>query len=491
MPPKSLRVSKPRFAYLLLLSLILVGALLLVNCGSTSVQFISNPPRGTASVSISDPPSCRAPAGSFKHVYVTITSVQAHLNASATDSSPGWQEFAPQLASQPMQLDLLSTAQTGCVLAQLASNVTLPSGDYQQFRLILLPNSPAAGTPVPSNNACGSQGFNCLVLSDDSVHLLNLSSQANTGLKIPPGQIADGAVRVAAGQHVDINIDFNTCASIVLQGTAQYRLRPTLTAGQVSATSSGISGKVLDSATLLPITGGQVLVAVEQADSTGVERILMQTAADANGNFNFCPLPSGTYDVVTVATDGAGVAYAATVAFNVPSGTALGNVPIVAQSGTSTSAGTIQGVVTASNAGAGAAIDAAMSAQQTIQLPGGVTRHVAIPLQGASTVNVATVGSPASVVCPANTFCEQYTLVVPASNLSFGTFAMSGTTFSAPAPGDVLFRVQAHAFRPLSGGTPMCSPSSLTQDKDSADQPLKVTSGATVTAKRLDLIGCS
>ena len=490
MTPKSFRTSKPRLAYFTFFFLVIAVALLMVNCGG-GVQLSSNSKMGTASLSLSDPPSCRTPNGNFKHVFVTITSVQAHLNSSATDSMPGWQELAPNLAAQPVQLDLLSTPQTGCVLSQLGANVSLPAGDYQQIRLILLSNLPAAGVPVPASNACGSQGFNCAVLSDDSIHKLNLSSQANTGLKIPPGQVAGGAIRVAADQHVDINIDFNTCASLVLQGNGQFRLRPTLTAGQVSATNTGLSGQVVDSVTLLPIAGGQVLVAIEQADSAGVDRIIMQTAADANGNFNFCPLPTGMFDVVAVATSGAGVAYNATIALNVPAGTAMGKIPLIAETGVATGPGTMQGIVTSANAGAGASIDAAMSALQTIALSGGGTRDVSIPLQGASTVNVATVATPAIAVCPVNTFCEQYALIVPASNPSFGTFAAAGTTFSVPAAGDVLFKVEARAFQPLGGGTPTCSPSSVIVNQDSASLPLKVTAGATVTAKQIDFTGCS
>ncbi|MBI3485069.1 MAG: DUF4382 domain-containing protein [Acidobacteria bacterium] len=470
--------------------MLLAAAIFTVNCGG-GVQITSNPPMGTVSVSASDPPSCRFPSGNFKHVYVTITSVQAHLIPTATDSMPGWQEIAPTLAAAPVQLDLISTPQTGCVLAQLGSNVSLPAGDYQQIRLILLPNSPAGGTPTPANNACGSQGFNCVVLSDDSIHILSLSSQANTGLKIPPGQIAGGAIRVAAGQNTDLNIDFNTCASLVLQGNGQYRLKPTLTAGQVSANNTGLSGQVVDSATMLPIVGGQVLVAIEQPDSTGVDRVIMQTATDANGNFNFCPLPVGTFEVVAVATSGAGVAYNATIALNVPSGTAMGKLPLIAEAGAATGPGTIQGVVTSANASAGAGIDAAMSAFQTISLSGSGTRDVTIPLLGASTGNIATTATPVAVVCPVNTFCEQYTLIVPASNPSFGTFAASGTTFSVPAAGSVLFKVEARAFRPLSGGAHTCASTSLTVNQDSTSAPLAVTAGATVTAKQMDFTGCS
>jgi hypothetical protein len=60
-----------------------------------------------------------------------------------------------------------------------------------------------------------------------------------------------------------------------------------------------------------------------------------------------------------------------------------------------------------------------------------------------------------------------------------------------PAAGDVLFKVEARAFQPLGGGTPTCSPSSVIVNQDSASLPLKVTAGATVTAKQIDFTGCS
>jgi len=467
------------------------GALFLaqVSCGGGG-SVSTNPPAsssGTASVSLTDPPSCKVPAGSYKNVFITVTSVQAHISATAGDSSAGWTELAPNLAAAPVQIDLLATPSGGCTLAQLGSNVSLPVGDYQQIRLILMANGAGGG---PANNACASvQGFNCAILQDNSVHRLELSSQANTGLKIPPGQIVGGPIRVAANQHVDINIDFNVCASIVVQGNGQYRLKPTLTAGQVSTVSTAISGQVVDGATQNPIAGGTVFVAIEQPDSNGVDRIVMQAAADASGNFNFCPLPTGTYDVVAVAVDGAGNAYAASVALGVPSGTAFGKLALSAVTGPSQTPATMEGVVSAANGANGAGVDSVQSALQSVAITGG-TRLVTIPLLPNSTPNVATIASPANATCAAGTFCEKYILKVPASNPSVGTFAAGSTTFAAPATGTVLYTVDARAFAANSGGTAICTPSRIFTDRDFNDQPLAVTIGGTVTAKTLNFVAC-
>jgi hypothetical protein len=443
----------------------------------------------TVHVSITDPPSCKFPNGDFQHVYVTIRSVQAHTSASADDNSTGWQELATQLNSQPMQIDLFAAGPNACLLTMLGSNTALPVGTYQQIRLLLVPNDGGSG-PLPATNACGDQGFNCAVLQDGSVHELQLSSQANTGLKIPPGQVEGGPITVAAGQDVDLNIDFNACASIIQQGNGKFRLKPVLKAEQVSTNNTGISGHVVDSATTLPIAGGTVLVALEQQDSSHTDIIFMESAADSAGNFNFCPLPTAsTFDVVVVAINGAGVAYNATVAVGVPGGTDLGAIPLTAEAG---GPATLQGFVTATAGSATATIDASVSALQTFSLPGGATLTATIPAEGNSVSNVSVESnSNCPVTAPPNANCAQYVLIEPASNPSVGVFSSGKVTYSAPPSGDVLYSIGASAFIPLSGGLADCVPPSKTTSLDTNGNPLKASPGATVTPKEIDFAGCS
>ena len=475
-----------------------------VSCGGNPIT----PPSlsmGTVSATISDPPSCMPPNGHFMHAFITVSSVQAHTSATADDNGPGWQELAPQLASSPMQIDLFSKPDTTCVLAQLGS-ASLPVGTLQQIRLILLSNTPAAGAAVPSPNSCAGNGFNCVVLDDGTIHELALSSQANTGLKIPPGQIVGGPIQVMAGQSVDLNIDFNACASIVREGNGTYRLKPTLTAGVVSANNSGIGGQVVDSVTKAPIAGN-VIVALEQPDSKGIDRIVMQAAADSQGNFRFCPLPTGTFDVVVVALGPANLPYNATAVVNVPNGANLSGIPLVAETGASGPA-ILQGFVTAKTATAGATADVTVAALQTINVSSSTTRQVTIPLQNTQ----ATTATPAvtssglisiidSTSCPMGSptgaNCAQYTLVVPASNPSVGVFVAGGFLFSAPATGDVLFSVDANAVVPMSAATNAgntdCTPSEIVTSMDASTppQPLKVTPATTTNVARTDFTGCS
>jgi hypothetical protein len=470
-----------------LVALVTFAAVLVSCTGSGSAM--SNGGMGTVHVSITDPPSCKFPNGDFQHVYVTIRSVQAHTSASADDNTPGWQELTPQLNSQPMQIDLFAAGPNACLLTMLGSNTALPAGTYQQIRLLLVPND-GGGGPLPATNACGNQGFNCAVLQDGSVHELQLSSQANTGLKIPPGQVEGGPITVAAGQDVDLNIDFNACASIIQQGNGKFRLKPVLKAGQVSTNNTGISGHVVDSATMLPIAGGTVLIALEQQDSSHTDVIFAESAADSAGNFNFCPLPTAsTFDIIVVAINGAGVAYNATVASGVPGGTDLGAIPLVAEAG---GPATLQGFVTATTGSAAATIDISVSSLQTFSLPGGATLTATIPAEGNSVSNISVESnSNCPVTAPLNTNCAQYTLIEPASNPSTGVFSSGKITYSAPASGDVLYSIGASAFTPLSGGLTDCVPSSKTTSLDTNGNPLKASPGTTVTPKEIDFAGCS
>jgi hypothetical protein len=470
------------------LTLAAVAALGAIGCGDGSqVSFRAGGGEGTVSVHLSDPPVCRFPAGDFKSVFISIRSVQA--NVSTAEDPSGWVELAPQLATNPVQIDLLSDTQTSCVLAQLSNKVSLRAGDYRQIRLVLVSNTPAAGSPVPSSNACGSAGFNCVVGADDIPRRLLLSSQDLTGLKIPPGQILGGPIRVENGQHVDINIDFNTCASIVRQGNGEFRMKPTLTAGQVSAISTGIGGRVVSAANGLPISG-TVLVSVQQPDSAGFNRIVMVQSADAlSGNFNFCPLPSGMYDIVAAAEDSTGRAYGATALLNVPAGTSVGQIPLTPTAPDPGAPAEIEGVVTSKN-GAGFAVDVALAAFQPVTV-NSTMRRLNVPLFNGSTLAVPTEATPSGVVCPADTFCAAYSLLLPAGNPVAAIFSGGGVTFPSPAGGAVLYQVEASAFRPMSGGTPTCTPSVRTTDRNQSDQPLEVTQGATVTAKRMDFTGCN
>jgi hypothetical protein len=455
--------------------------ILLVNCGGGNSSPGSQ--SATVKVTVSDPATCGPPQGPFDHVYVTITDVQIHQSANAGANDAGWVDLTPGLQNSPRQVDMLGIANNQCFLASLGSTTALQAGHYQQIQIFLLDNAQASKV---GNNQCGSAA-NCVVLSaqPNTPFPLQLSSESKTGIKIPPGQIAGGQFVVKAGEVKDLNIDFNACASIVVQGNGQYRLKPVLHAGEVSTTDASISGRAVDSVTGASIVGGNTVVALEQKDSNGVDRVIMATVTDSNGNFVFCPVPAGMYDVVMTAINGAGTAYAATVITGVQPGNALGNVPM-------TSAllpASVTGQITTSTGSAGTAADLSLSALQQITV-GGSTVMITTPLaqQSAATATLTTAPGPG---CPANTDCADYTVVVPAANPSVGTFTASGNQIPAPPPGGTVgYSLDANAFVPGSAGTEDCNPSNLQTSQTNTNAPLTVTAGGSVTAATLAFTAC-
>lgn len=498
-----------RLSIILIAIILLAPILFLVRCGGSNSNGSITPPTGTGAIttSLSDPATCAAPNGPYSHVWVTITKVTANISGNAGPNDSGWVTLL-DLTSSPKQIDLLSLASTTCLLTQLGSTTGLPPGNYQQIRIYLLANSPPSGAAMPSPNACSGSTMNCVVLTNGGTQELQLSSEAQTGIKIPSGQIAGGGIQLAAGQAADINIDFNTCESIVEEGNGQFRLKPTLHAGEASANNNAISGTVIDGMTSKPVPGA--LIFIEQPDSNGIDRVIEGTRSAPDGTFIFCPLPSGTYDVVADAETTTSLlvstTYNATVTFKVPTGSAMGNIPLapepasVRSATTTSSPATIEGQITTSaNAGSPTSADVNLSALQSVLAAGSSTPvFVTVPVLASAPTppNVATAGAPSvqfagsSSSCPAGTDCENYQLLVPASNPEAGVFSSSPpTSYTAPAAAPVIYWVNAQAFTPSSGGVPDCSPPSQPATFNAANQ--LTVNPALATTLNFAFTGCA
>jgi len=441
----------------------------------------STPNGAFVNVRVSDPATCSGPKGAFSHIYVTITDVQVNASASAGNDS-GWIDLTPSLSQSPQQVDLLGQASNQCFLATLGATTALQPGSYQQIRIMLTSNA-----TVIASNVCGNSA-NCVMLSTapNVGQPLLLSSEAKTGIKIPSGQIAGGQFVIADGETKDLDIDFNACESIVAEGNSQFRLKPVLHAGEVSLTSTSINGTVVDGVTNQPISGGTTVVALEQKDSSGIDRVVMETVTDASGAFSFCPVAAGTYDVVVGAVSGTQVAYAVTVITGVQPGNSLGMVPITPQTGASTAPASITGLVTTSTGSASTAADISLFALEPINS----SIMVTIPLAGqsATTANLTTA---AGSTCTANTDCASYTLSVPALNPSVGSFVANASQKpSVPAPGAASYTIDAFAFATDGTSTPDCNPSELKTNLTSTNTTLTVTSGMSSTAATLAFVGC-
>lgn len=470
----------PRAVYVCSFLLSVAIALFVAGCGNASSG--SSSQMASVSTSVSDPATCGAPQGPFSHIYVTITDVEIHQSASATSGDAGWVDLTPSLKNNPKQVDLLAVANNQCFLATLGSATEIQPGTYQQIRVLLAAN----GTMV-AGDLCGGTA-NCVMLTSDlsnTPYAIKLSSESKTGIKIASGQIAGGKFQVAAGDVKDLNIDFNACESIVVQGNGQYRLKPVLHGAEAGLTSASIQGTVVDGGTGLAVVGGKTVVALEQNDGTGVDRVIMETVTDASGQFVFCPVAAGTYDVVISAINGTGTAFAATVITGVQSGNSLGMVPLTAAAAPAS----VTGQITTSTGSAGTAADLSLSALQPITVSSS-TVLVTTPLAQLSAAT-ATLTTAPDASCPANTDCISYTLAVPALNPSVGAFTTSGNqTPAAPATGAVNYTVDAVAFVPGSSSTLDCSTSEMRITQTSTSAPLAVTAGNSLTAAPLAFTGC-
>jgi hypothetical protein len=463
---------------------LIAAALIVVACSSTSTgsSGSTSPTSAMATVSIrvSDPATCQSPSGPFSHVYVTITDVLAHVSSTAGDGDPGWVDLTPSLSGAPMQVDLLGQANNQCFLATLGDAQQLQAASYQQIRVILAPNGGAS----VANNACGSDA-NCVVLaSDSSVHTLQLSSEAKTGIKIPSGQIASGKFTIAAGQTEDLDIDFIACQSIVHEGNGKYRLKPVLHAGEVSTTSTSINGKVLDGVTGNPVSG-TVLLAVEQKDASGIDRVQRATLAGADGSFVFCPLPAGTYDVVIVGTRSDGGLYEPSIITGVSVGSTTGAVNLYALASAALSSVTLNGTVTSQNSSnAGTVADVELSVLETINAATYTIPLAPTSTQNAATLSLETAPSGGTVTCPMGTDCANYSVEVSAGSANVGAWSAGGTNLSANVT-PATYQIDGAAVVPSSGGLADCMPSELTTPGFTL-----AAGGVTVPVQTLAFTGC-
>jgi hypothetical protein len=472
------------------------GVLLMLSVGFSGCSGSSTltPIQATAvRVHITDPTTCSVRNhGSFRNVFVTISDVRIHTNPTAGSNDGGWVDLTPNLSKSPVQVDLLALTDNTCFLATLGDVTEIQPGTYQQIRLILADTSQSANI-VGGNKCPAGTGVNCVLPATGSPMPLQLSSELQTGIKIPSGQIAGGKFTVTAGQTVDLDIDFDTCRSIVLQGNSQARLKPVLHAGEVSLQNNSINGTVVDNATGQPILG-TVMVMLAQpgpgcsgvgcVSNAAMEDVKMSTMADASGNFIFCPVSPGTYDVIAVAATGNTV-YAPTITSGVqPGNTLSGNNKIkLINAGAQ---GTIKGTVTTTST-----TNTAIAEQDITVMPlqpfsiGGTNLLLEIPMFGGNstvtTVNT-TVTNPNT--CSSNSVgCGNYALLVPGANPNVGVFNPVGTNFTQIA-GAASYIVYAQASS--------CSPSEeqTNQQQNPPGGTLTVTAGGTATASTLTFSSC-
>jgi Domain of unknown function (DUF4382) len=442
---------------------------------------ITTPVTNGAAVSIviSDPAACRASGGPFTHVYVTITDVQASTNADAPSNDASFVDLTPGLSVAPQQVDLLGQANSKCFLASLGIGQEVTAGDYRQVRIFLAPDSRASSV---SNNACGASYSNCLVRTDNSLHDLELPAAASQGIELATNHIINGSIAFNAGDQPYIDLNFDVCSSILATADGQYEFNPIAHAGLIPSTGSTISGTVVSSKTGQPLLGGNVVVALEQKDATtGIDRILMRTAAASDGTFILCPVPQGTYDLVAVGMDGASVSYSAGVETGIQSGQLAGKIPLVPGS----QQGTLEGLITTQGTGAnplGVSLAVQADALQQIATNGTTITVPLLPRQ--SPYNQAMLTMSGSNCAP-GTDCAPFAMQLPTSTPNViacseqtAQFKQKGST-----PG---YTAESVAATPGTGSAAACSAERL----QAPNGPVNVGSGETAMTSAISFTRC-
>jgi hypothetical protein len=236
-------------------------ALGLTACGGSNNSSSTGSSTGTLSVAMTDSPSC-----GYDHVYVTVQQVRVNASATAADNDAGWQTVT---IANPTKTDLLSL--TNGVLSQLGQT-PLPSGKYQQIRLVL-----AANTSTTLANS--------IVPTGGTEQPLATPSSTQSGYKVV------GEFTVQPNTLTDLVLDFDACHSVVQKGNSTYSLKPVVTATPV-VVSGSISGSVATNE----------VGATVYAEQNG--KIVKGTTVKSDGSFTLTPLvqstTNGNYDVVVV-----------------------------------------------------------------------------------------------------------------------------------------------------------------------------------------------
>ncbi len=434
----------------------------------------------SVSIVISDPAACKASGGPFAHVYVTIADVQASTNAEAPANDPSFVDLTPGLSAAPQQVDLMGQANSHCFLASLGVGQQVSAGNYQQVRIFLAPDSRASSV---SNNACGASYANCLVRTDNSLHDLVLPAAASQGIELAASHIINGSIAFNAGDQPYIDLNIDVCSSILATADGQYEFNPIVHAGLIPSTGSTISGTVVSSKTGKPLSGGNVVVALEQKDAaTGIDRILMRTSAGSDGAFVLCPVPQGTYDLVAVGVDGASVSYSAGVEMGIQSGQLAGKIPLVPGS----QQGTLEGLITTQGTAMnplGVSLAVQADALQQIATNGATITVPLLPSQ--SPYNEAMLTMSASS-CATGADCAPFAMQLPSSTPNVVACSEQTAQFKQMQGSSPGYTAESAAAIPGTGSTAACTAGSL----QAPNGPVALGSGETAMTSAISFTQC-
>lgn len=240
-----------------------LAALLLAVFASACGDSGSGGQTGTLGVSLTDAAAC-----GFDAVYVTVSAVRVHQSAAASGNDAGWSEIDLNPARKINLVDLTNGA------LENLGETPLPAGHYTQLRLMLATNSGSgmSNSVVPAGMGMMSQTA------------LTTPSAVQSGIKLI------NEFDVAAGQRVDLVLDFDACRSVVKMGNGGFMLKPVIRV--IPTPLNGIDGFIDPS-----LLASGVTVTAQQNGN-----IVRTTVPNAQtGEFFLARLAPGNYDVVLTA----------------------------------------------------------------------------------------------------------------------------------------------------------------------------------------------
>jgi Domain of unknown function (DUF4382) len=172
-------------------------------------------------------PSSGPTVPNLKHIFVTLQGVEAYPGAIADENSADWQELAPELVKQPMQVDLMAQNADFCSSSLIGRSI-VPADVYTQIRLRLVPNHSAADDAVSEQNECGAVGLNCVVTTTGEIRPLTFDGAA-PDLHIAPEHLMGGFFRVLPNQETNLSIEFNLYSSLAVPSGEAVRVVPVFT----------------------------------------------------------------------------------------------------------------------------------------------------------------------------------------------------------------------------------------------------------------------
>lgn len=462
-----------------------LGALAIVGLG---VGVAAGPAIAAASGSVAlhlsnrSAKSAACKANNVDHIYVTIADVKAHR------SGKGMAGFVSLTAGAPEQFDLLFSSSEAsenfeiadCPIVALGGTGLLP-GKYQQIRLITVDNgaTDSQGKPIiaPTDNKCASltdTTYNC-VDAGGMLFPLTIPSGSHTGIKIPASQVKHGGFTIQSDQGLDLDVDVDACRSLVVHGggtrgrgkhkhqvATTYSFKPVLHTGEVSlqpiiagsvvvGSTSGPGETVTPGTTVVPnaavwleaepssanVTVGNPSPSANQVPLNNVQA---ETTTDSAGNFAFCPVPDGNYDIVADAQNLPSATNPSdatiTTGVSVTGNGGPNNLVIPLLEGSAAAPTLDAQVTTTSTPPPGAGDDIAFRGSQGFGMN---SNQAPIPLYtGTSASPVTTTSTPSSgcilpVICPVGTNCACFSMVVPADNPVTGAVGGPYTSGSGTA----------------------------------------------------------